>query len=324
MSKMRSKALTVAVLACTASWRTWAQNYPTKPIRIVSPFPPGGTSDILARALGEHLTKEWGQPVVTENRPGASGNIASEYVAKAPPDGHVLYINTIGTHSINPAIFPKLNFDPIKDFTAITNLVALPSLLLAHPSAPVKNVKELIAFARKHPNELSYSSAGSGSQPHLTAEMFKTMTGTKIMHVPYKGASPQMVGILGGEVALTWATAPSGVPFVKNDKLRPLGVSSTKRMPALPAVPTIAEAGVPGYDALGWNGMLGPPNMPAGVVQKLNATVVRILNTPDVRDRFVALGAEPIPGTADEFANLMKAELPRWAKIVKDSGARLE
>lgn len=324
MSNMHGTALTLAFTAATLAGPAWAQTYPVKPIRFVSPFPPGGTSDILARALGERLSKEWGQPVVTENRPGASGNIASEYVAKAPPDGHLLYINTIGTHSINPAIFPKLNFDPIRDFTAITNLVALPSLLLAHPSVPVKNVKELIAFARRHPNELSYSSAGSGSQPHLTAEMFKTMTATKITHVPYKGASPQMVGLLGGEVALTWATAPSGVPFVKSDKLRPLGVSSVKRMPALPEVPTIAEAGVAGYDALGWNGLIGPPNMPAGVVQKINASVVRILNTPEVRERFVALGAEPIPGTPEEFAALMKAELPRWAKIVKDSGARLE
>ena len=322
--RLKSSKAIVSTIACACAVAASAQTYPSKPIRIVSPFPPGGTSDILARALGERLTKEWGQPVVTENRPGASGNIASEYVAKASPDGHILYINTIGTHSINPAIFPKLAFDPIKDFTPITNLVALPSLLLVHPSVPIRNVKELIAFARKHPGELSYSSAGSGSQPHLTAEMFKTMTKVNILHVPYKGASPQMVGILGGEVALTWATAPSGVPFVKDGKLRPLGVSSSKRMPALPDVPTIAEAGVPGYDALGWNGMVGPPNMPGPVVQKINTTIVRRLSTPDIRDRFVALGAEPIPSTPEEFANLMKAELPRWAKIVKDSGARLE
>ena len=307
-----------------AGGATFAQTYPSKPIRIVSPFPPGGTSDILARQIGERLSKEWGQPVVTENRAGAAGNIASEYVAKAPPDGHVLYINTVGTHAINPAIYSKLNFDPIKDFTAITNLVALPSLLCAHPSVPVRNVKDLIALARKHPGELSYSSAGSGSQPHLTAEMFKTMTGTKLLHVPYKGASPQMVGLLGGEVAVTWATAPSGVPFVKAGKLRPLGVSSSRRMPVLPDVPTIAEAGVPGYDALGWNGLVGPANMPPAVVQKINAAVVAIFNTPEVRERFIALGSEPIPSTPEAFASLMKAELPKWAKIVKESGARLD
>jgi tripartite-type tricarboxylate transporter receptor subunit TctC len=308
-------------LACGA---TLAQSYPSKPIRIVSPFPPGGTSDILARALGERLSKEWGQPVVTENRPGAAGNIASEYVAKSAPDGHTLLINTVGTHAINAAIYPKLGFDPIKDFTPITNLVALPSLLCAHPSVPVRNVKELIALARKHPGELSYSSAGSGSQPHLTAEMFKTMTGVNLLHVPYKGASPQMIGLLGGEVAVSWATAPSGVPFVKAGKLRPLGVSSSRRMPALPDVPTIAEAGVPGYDAMGWNGLVGPAHIPPAVVQKINASVVKIFNTPEVRNRFVALGAEPIPSTPDAFASLMQAELPKWAKIVKESGARLD
>jgi tripartite-type tricarboxylate transporter receptor subunit TctC len=307
-----------------ASGAALAQTYPSKPIRIVSPFPPGGTSDILARQIGERLSKEWGQPVVTENRAGAAGNIASEYVARSSPDGHVLYINTVGTHAINPAIYSKLNFDPIKDFTAITNLVALPSLLCAHPSVPVRNVKDLIALARTHPGELSYSSAGSGSQPHLTAEMFKTMTGTKLLHVPYKGASPQMVGLLGGEVAVTWATAPSGVPFVKAGKLRPLGVSSSRRMPVLPDVPTIAEAGVPGYDALGWNGLVGPANMPPAVVQKINAAVVAIFNTPEVRERFIALGSEPIPSTPEAFASLMKAELPKWAKIVKESGARLD
>jgi tripartite-type tricarboxylate transporter receptor subunit TctC len=308
-------------LACGAAL---AQSYPSKPIRIVSPFPPGGTSDILARAIGERLSKEWGQPVVTENRPGAAGNIASEYVARSAPDGHLLYINTVGTHAINAAIYPKLNFDPIKDFTAITNLVALPSLLCAHPSVPVRNVKELIALARRHPGELSYSSAGSGSQPHLTAEMFKTMTGVNLLHVPYKGASPQMVGLLGGEVAVTWATAPSGVPFVKAGKLRALGVSSSRRMPVLPDVPTIAEAGVPGYDAMGWNGLVGPAHMPPAVVQKINASVVKIFRTPEVRDRFVALGSEPIPSTPEEFARLMQAELPKWAKIVKESGARLD
>ena len=321
---MNWKSAALATALALAAAPAAAQTYPSKPIRIVSPFPPGGTSDILARSIGERLSKEWGQPVITENRVGAAGNVASEYVAKGSPDGHLLYINTVGTHAINPAIYPKLNFDPLKDFTAITNLVALPSLLVAHPSLPVRNVKELIALARKRPGELTYSSAGSGSQPHLTAEVFKTMTGVNLLHVPYKGASPQMVGLLGGEVAVSWATAPSGVPFVKAGQLRPLGVSGAKRMPALPDVPTIAEAGVPGYDAMGWNGMVGPPNMPPAVVQKINAAVVAIFKTPEVRERFVALGSEPIPSTPEEFASLMRAELPKWAKIVKESGARLD
>jgi tripartite-type tricarboxylate transporter receptor subunit TctC len=301
-----------------------AQAYPSRAIRIVVPFPPGGTSDILARSIGQKLTEEWGQPVLTDNRPGAAGNIASENVARSKPDGYTLYINTVGTHAINPAIYAKLAFDPLKDFTPITNLVILPSVLLVHPSVPVTSVKELIALAKKRPGDLQYSSAGSGAQPHLTAEMFKTMTGVNLLHVPYKGAGPQMIGLLSGEVALTFATAPSGVPYVKNRQLRALGVTSAKRIPALPEVPTIAEAGVPGYEAVGWNGLLGPAAMPAPILEKIHDAVVKIIQLPDMRERLIGLGADPSPSTPGEFAALIKAELVKWAKVVKDSGAKLD
>lgn len=301
-----------------------AQTFPTRPVRIVVPFPPGGTSDILARAIGQKLSEEWGQPVLADNRPGAAGNIASDYVAKSKPDGYTLYINTVGTHAINAAIYAKLSFDPIKDFTPITNLVNLPSVLLVHPSVPARNIKELIALAKKRPGELQYSSAGSGAQPHLTAEMFKMAAGINLLHVPYKGAAPQMVGLLSGEVALTFATAPSGVPYVKSGQLRALGVTSGKRIPALPDVPTIAEGGVPGYEAVGWNGIVAPAALPAPLLERLHDSIVKIVRTPEINARLVDLGADPALSTPAEFAALIKSEIVKWAKVVKESGAKLE
>ena len=325
MVKMIPVALRVLLLALAwACIPLHAQTFPSRPVRIVVPFPPGGTSDILARSIGQKLAEEWGQPVLTDNRPGAAGNIASENVAKSKPDGYTLYINTVGTHAINPAIYAKLAFDPLNDFTAITNLVNLPSVLLVHPSVPVKNVKELIALAKKRPGDLQYSSAGSGAQPHLTAEMFKTAAGINLLHVPYKGAGPQMIGILSGEVALTFATAPSGVPYVKSGQLRALGVTSGNRIPALPEVPTIAEGGVPGYLAVGWNGLIGPAAIPAPLLDKIHAAVVKIVRSPEINARLVDLGAEPALSTPAEFAALMKAEIVKWAKVVKDSGAKLD
>ncbi len=300
-----------------------APAYPTRAIRIVVPFPPGGTSDILARTIGQKLTEEWGQQVLTDNRPGAAGNIASDFVARSKGDGYTLYINTVGTHAINPAIYAKLPFDPVRDFTAITNLVNLPSILLVHPSVPVKSVKEFIALAKQRPGDLQYSSAGSGAQPHLTAEMFKSMTGVNLLHVPYKGAGPQMIALISGETALTFATAPSGVPLVKNKQARAIGVTSANRIPALPEVATINET-VPGYVAVGWNGLLGPAAMPAPVIEKIHATVSKIVRLPEIRDKLIGLGADPALSTPAEFADLIKSEIVKWAKVVKDSGAKLD
>ena len=302
----------------------WAQAYPVKPVRIVVPFPPGGTSDILARTIGPRLSTEWGQPVVVDNRPGAAGNIAAEHVARAPGDGYTLFITTVGIHAIHPSLYSKLPFDPLRDFTPVTNLVMLPSVLAVHPSIPVRSVKELIALAKKRPGDLSYSSAGSGSQPHLTAELFKTMTGVDLLHVPYKGAAQQLTDLVAGHVALTFATAPSAVPFIKGGQMRAIGVSSGKRASALPDVPTIAEAGVPGYEAVGWNGMVAPANLPAPVLEKVNATVVKAFNLPEVRNRMISLAAEPVTTTPAQFGAYIKAEIAKWAKVVKASGARLD
>src|SRR3954465_14577617 len=315
----------VLLLALAAvSLPAWAQAFPSKTVRIVIPFPPGGTSDILARTLAQKLTDEWGQQVIAENRPGAAGNIASDYVAKQRGDPHVLLINTVGTHAINPAIYPNLPFDPIKDFSLITNLVNLPSLLIVHPSVPAMNAQELIALARSKPGALQYSSAGSGSQPHLTAEMFKSMAGVDLLHVPYKGAAPQLQALIAGEVALTFATAPAAVPFVKNKQARAIAVTTAERISTLPDVPTLNEAALPGYVAVGWNGLVAPAGIPKAAAEKIHAAVAKIYALPDMRERLVNLAAEPAICSPEEFTALIKGELVKWAKAVKDSGAKLE
>jgi len=319
---LRAAAAVLLVLGAVGT--TIAQTYPSRTVRIVIPFPPGGTSDILARTLAQKLTDEWGQQVIAENRPGAAGNVATEHVAKSKPDGYTLLINTVGTHAINPAIYPNLPFDPIKDFTLITNLVNLPSLLIVHPSVQAANAQELIALARKRPGALQYSSAGSGSQPHLTAEMFKTMAGVDVLHVPYKGAGPQLLALISGEVTLTFATAPAAVPLVKNNQARAIAVTAAERVAALPDVPTLNEAALPGYVAVGWNGLVGPAGIPAPVLQKIHRAVAKIYQQPDMRERLVNLAAEPAISTTEEFTALVKSELVKWAKAVKDSGAKLD
>ncbi len=312
----------LAVLSWPAQ-QAAAQAYPSKPIRIVVPYPPGGTTDILTRLLGQKLTEAWGQQVIIDNRAGASGNIGAEAVVRSPGDGYTL-LSASTVHTVNPSLYSKLAYDPLKDFTAITLLAQVANILVVHPSLPVRSVKEFIAFAKKRPGQLNYSSAGNGSAPHLTAEMFKTSTGVNIVHVPYKGAAPAMTDLLAGHVMLTFATAPSGVPHVQAKRLRALGVSSATRIPALPEVPTIAEAGVPGYEAIGWNGLTGPAGLPQAVIDKLNAETVKILKAPDVSKRLNELGLEPRTSTPAEFSSFLKAEVVKWAKVVKDSGARVD
>jgi tripartite-type tricarboxylate transporter receptor subunit TctC len=324
MTKALFRTAAATVLALMCAQPAFSQSYPVRTIRIVIPFPPGGTSDILARTLGQKLTEEWGQQVIAENRPGAAGNIAADYVAKSKGDGYTLFINTVGTHAINPAIYPSLPFDPVKDFTFITNLVNLPSLLIVHPSVPAASAQELIALAKQRPGALQYSSAGSGSQPHLTAEIFKTMAGVDLLHVPYKGAGPQLLALISGEVMLTFATAPAAVPLVKNKQARAIAVTSAQRVPALPDVPTLNEAAIPGYIAVGWNGLVGPAGIPAPILEKIHATVAKIYGQPDMRDKLIGLAAEPAISTPEEFTALVKSEIVKWSKAVKDSGAKLD
>jgi tripartite-type tricarboxylate transporter receptor subunit TctC len=305
------------------AWGVSAQPYPTKPVRIVVPFPPGGTSDILARAVGQKLAEEMKQQVIVDNRPGAGANIGAELVAKAAADGYTLLLaSTI--HAINPSLYSKLGYDPVKDFTPITLIAATSQVLVVHNSLPVKTVREFIAYAKKHPGELNYSSAGNGSQPHLTAELFKSMTGVDIVHVPYKGAPPAMTDLLAGQVALTFATAPSAVPYVKAGRLRALGVSTAQRITALPEVPTIAEAGVRGFEASGSNGLVGPAGLSSAIVERLNASVVRIVREPAMSRYLSEQGADPVTMTAAEYGAYIKAEVVKWAQVVRASGARVD
>lgn len=300
-----------------------AQTYPSKAIRIVVPFPAGGTSDILARALGQKLSEEWKQPVIVDNRPGAGANIGAEIVVKSPPDGYTLLLaSTI--HTINPSLYRKLAYDPVRDFAPITLIALTSQVLVVHPSLPVSSVKELVTYAKKRPGQIHYSSAGNGSQPHLTAELFKSRTGIDIVHVPYKGAPPAMNDLLAGHVALSFATSPSAVPQVKNGKLRALAVSTAKRIAALPNVPTLDESGLAGFEASGSNGLVGPAGMPTAVVEKMNAAVVRIVKEPAMSKFLSEQGAEPYTNTPAEYAAYIKAEVAKWAKAVKDSGARVD
>jgi tripartite-type tricarboxylate transporter receptor subunit TctC len=316
-------AAMLGVVATSLASGQSAPPYPTKPIRIVVPFPPGGTSDILARAVGQKLSEEWKQQVVVDDRPGAGANIGAEIVAKAPPDGYTLLLaSTI--HAINPSLYSKLAYDPVKDFTPITLIAATSQVLVIHNSLPVKTVREFIAYAKKHPGELNYSSAGNGSQPHLTAELFKSMTGIDIVHVPYKGAPPAMTDLLAGQVALTFATAPSAVPYVKAGRLRALGVSTAQRITALPDVPTIAEAGVPGFEASGANGLVGPAGLPSAIVERLNAAVVRIVREPAMSRYLSEQGADPVTMSPAEYGAYIKAEVAKWAKVVRASGAKVD
>ena len=312
-----------AFAALSATEPTWAQTYPAKPIRIVVPFPAGGTSDILSRAIGQKLAEEWKQQVIVDNRPGASANNGAEMVAKAAPDGYTLLLaSTI--HTINPSLYPKLSYDPVRDFSAITLIAATSQVLAVHNSVPVKTVREFVAYAKKRPGQLNYSSAGNGSQPHLTAELFKSMTGVDLVHVPYKGAPPAMTDLLAGHVALTFATAPSAVPHVKAGRIRALAVSTAQRIGALPAVPTIAEAGVPGFESSGSNGLVGPAGVPPAIVERLNAAVTRIVKEPAMSRYLSEQGADPVTMTPAEYAAYIKSEVAKWSQVVKTSGAKVD
>lgn len=312
----------LALLALTASL-AHAQDYPSKAVRIVVPFPAGGTTDILSRAIGQRLTEQWKQPIVIDNRPGAGANLGAEIAAKAPADGYTLFMAST-THSINRSLQPKLGYDLLKDFTPIGLVAETTQVLVVHPSVAAASVKELVALLKARPGQLNYSSAGNGSSPHLAAELFKRMTGTEIVHVPYKGAPPAMTDLIAGVAAVSFATAPSAVPNVKAGKIRALGVSSTRRIPALADVPTIAEAGLPGYEASQFFGLVAPTGTPAAIVTTINAAVTRIVRDPAVGKFLSEQGAEPLTSSPVEHATLLRDEVAKWAKVVKESGAKVD
>ena len=312
-------ALAAGFIACAALVGGLpATAYPKKPIELIVPFTAGGTTDNIARLISQRFTENWGATVVVNNRPGSGGTIATGMVAKAPPDGHTLLVTTIG-FAITPALH-KLPYDPIKDFAPITELASLPLMLVVNASLPVTNLKEFIALARAKPGALDYASAGVGTSPHLAGEMFKTMAGVDLVHVPYKGNAEVTNAIIGGHVKVYFSLVPASLQHVKNGTLRVLAVTTAQRLPYLPDVPTIAELGFPDYEITSWQGMFAPAGTPKEIVDKINGELVQMLNTPEVRARMAREGADPVGSTPEQFAVRVKSEIEKWAKVAKAAG----
>jgi len=300
-----------------------AQPYPSKPVRFIIPFPPGGPTDIVGRLAADRLSKAWNVQVVADNRPGSGGNIGTEQCARSPADGYTMCMISIA-QSISPAIYPKLGFDPVRDFAHVTLLVTLPSLLVVHPSVPAKDVRELIAFAKARPGALNYASGGSGTSSHLLMEMFDQQAGLTMTHVTYKGTGPALVDQLSGLIEVAFSTAIAVLPYVQSGKLRALGVSTRERLPTLPEVPTIAESGLPGFDGGSWQGVVMPAGTPRELVGAVSAELAKILRSPDMKDRIGAMGGIALGSSPEEFTAFMKAESGKWAQVAKAAKVSIE
>lgn len=325
-AKLRMKRVALLGVACALlTGHGYAQQYPVKPIRITVPNQTGGTSDVVARIFGQQIAETLKQKVIVESRLGASGNINAEYVAQAPADGYVLGHFASTTLTANPSLYPKLGFDPLKDFTPVAMLVLLPSMLVVHPSLPVRNIRELIALAKARPGELSYASSGAGQTAHLGMELFKATAGVSIFHVPYKAAVPATLDVMGGRVSMMMSSVASGMPHVKTGRLRAIAGASAKRPAAWPDLPTIAESGFPGFDISLWHGLFAPAGTPAEVVARLAGSVGQALDNPEVRRQLANVGADPATGvTADKMLEQMRLDTAKWHKVIRDSGVKLE
>ncbi|MGY4831471.1 tripartite tricarboxylate transporter substrate binding protein [Sphaerotilaceae bacterium SBD11-9] len=321
----RHLALTaLAALALAAAGSAQAQApYPNKPIHIVVTFTTGGAPDILARLIGDKLQTAWGQSVIIDNKPGAGGNTGADSVAKAAPDGYTVVLGTVGTHSINGALYKKMPYDMVKDFAPVTLLATTPNMLVIHPDVPAKTLKEFIALGKKE-GKMTFASSGSGTSIHVSGELFKTMTGIDMEHIPYKGRASAIPDLLGARVTMMFDNMPSSLPLVREGKLRALGVTSAQRSAAAPDIPTLAESGLPGFEAVSWFAMFAPANTPAPIVDKLQAEVSRILKSPEISKKLLEIGLDPVGGTPAELAAYQKSEITKWAKVVKDSGASAE
>jgi len=298
-----------------------AEAFPNKPITMVVPFVAGGTTDILARIVGQSLGEELGQPVIIDNRAGAGGNIGGQFAARAPSDGYTIFMGTVGTHAINEWLYKKMPFSPNKDFAPLTRVANVPNLLVANPAQPFKNVKELISYAQAHPGQVNFGSSGSGSSIHLSGELFKMMAKVDMIHIPYKGSAPAVTDLLGNQIAIMFDNMPSAIQHVRSGKLRPLAVTTAKRSPELPDVPTVAEAGVPGYEATSWFGLFAPTKTPADVQAKLHAAIIKVLQKPDVIKKIGDQGGEVVTESQAEFGRFIAAENEKWKQVVKTSGA---
>lgn len=323
---MKTSLLAVATALVLASiGAAQSQDYPNRPLRNIVPFPPGGGVDTVTRIVAAKLSEVLGQQIVVDNRSGgAGGTVGAAAAAKATPDGYTVLTCQIASHAISPALYKKLPYDHLKDFVPISRLGTTPNVLSVHPSVPVKSVGEFIAYAKASPGKINYGSPGVGTSPHLTMELFKMTTGIDLVNVPYKGGAPALIDLLGGRTVVMFANLPEHLPSVKAGKLRALGVSSAKRSPQLPEVPTVAESGVPGFEVTVWYGMCAPAGVPKGIVAKLNAAVVKTLNLPEVKERLAQNSIEAGSSTPEEFAAFIRSETAKWAKVVKDAGVTAE
>lgn len=303
---------------------TAAQAWPNKPIRYVVPFAAGGTTDILARTIGDKLSIALGQPVIVENKPGAGGGVGAAEVAKSPPDGYTIMGGTISTHAINASLYSNLPYDPVRDFVPITLIARVPNMLVVNNDVPAKNVAELIALMKANPGKWNFASSGNGTSQHLSGELFKGMAGVQMQHIPYKGSPPALTDVMGGQVTMTFDNITTAWTLAKAGKLRALAVTTAKRSPIAPDVPTLAESGLPGYEVGSWQGVFAPVGTPPEIVKRLNTEIVKIINTPDVQKKLLDLGAEPVANSSEEFTAFVKTEVVKWGDVVKKSGARVD
>ena len=301
-----------------------AQPFPSKVVKIVVAYAPGGATDVVTRAVAQRLSPMWGQPVIIENKPGAGGGVGADYTAKAPADGYTIMGGTISTHAINASLYKSLPYDPVKDFAPITLVARVPNMLVVNPEVPAKNVAELIALMRANPAKYTFASSGNGTSQHLSGELFKTMAGVEMQHIPYKGSPPALQDVVGGQVTMTFDNITTAWPLAKGGKLRALAVTTAKRSSVAPEVPTLAESGLAGYEVGSWQGVFAPAGTPPEIVKRLNAEIVKIIRMPDVNEKLTALGAEPVGNTPEEFGTLVRAEVGKWADVVKKSGAKVD
>lgn len=322
--RFASALLATALLALGVGGPAAAQPYPTKPIKFVVPYPPGGASDVTARILGQKLSEAYGQPVIIENRPGANGNIALDAVAKSAPDGYTIVMGNVGPNAINAGLYKTLPFDPIASFAPVTLTSTVPIVLLVNPSLPAKDAKDLVAYIKANPGKTNFASGGNGSATHLTAEMFKSMAGLDIQHVPYKGDAAAMTALMSGDVTMAFATIVAATPQIKGGRVKAIGIASKKRAGAFPDVPTISDSGLPGFESTSWGGVLAPAGTPPEIIASLHSQFVRILRMPDVAEKIAGLGADIVGSSSAEFGDYLKSEIAKWSGVIKTSGATVD
>ncbi|HTD91558.1 MAG TPA: tripartite tricarboxylate transporter substrate binding protein [Burkholderiales bacterium] len=320
------RLLSFAVMLTMYAFATSAQtqNYPSRPIRFIVPFPPGGGNDVMARIVGQKFTDAFGQQVVIDNRGGAGGNIGTEIASRAAPDGYTLFLGGVGSHGTNPGLQSKLPYDPVKDFAPVSQIASAALVVVSNLALPAKSISELVQYAQSRPGQINYASSGTGSIAHLSVELFNSMAKIKLQHVPYKGTGPALTDLLSGQVQLLFNSALSMLPQIRGNRVRALAVTSVKRIAPLPDVPTIAESGLPGYDATSWYGVLAPARTPRTIIDKLNAEIVRAVRAPELSNRLQSEGALPVGNSPEQFAAFIQRELDRWAKVIKEAGIKVE